>query len=94
MKLMEEYRIPIKVRACDTMGYGVNYPGAVIPRSVQGIVYALHTHAGVPLPYEGSSLRNMITDLLLIKIRQLRDHRGIHPIQITLKLGIFKHHGL
>ena len=48
MKLMEEYKIPIKVRACDTMGYGVNYPGAVIPRSVQGIIYALHTHAGVP----------------------------------------------
>ena len=48
MKLMEEYQIPIKVRACDTMGYGVNYPGAVIPRSVQGIIYALYTHAGVP----------------------------------------------
>ncbi len=48
MKLMKEYGIPIKVRACDTMGYGVNYPGAVIPRSVQGIIYALHTHAGVP----------------------------------------------
>lgn len=48
MKLMEEYHIPIKVRACDTMGYGVNYPGAVIPRSVQGIIYALHKHAGLP----------------------------------------------
>ena len=48
MKLMEEYKIPIKIRACDTMGYGVNYPGAVIPRSVPGIIYALHTHAGVP----------------------------------------------
>lgn len=48
MKLMEEYKIPIKVRACDTMGYGVNYPGAVIPRSVQGIIYALNKHAGVP----------------------------------------------
>ena len=48
MKLMEEYRIPIKVRACDTLGYGVNFPGAVIPRSVQGIIYAIHTHAGVP----------------------------------------------
>lgn len=48
MKLMEEYKIPIKVRACDTMGYGVNYPGAVIPRSVPGIIYALKTHAGVP----------------------------------------------
>lgn len=48
MKLMEAYQIPVKVRACDTMGYGVNYPGAVIPRSVQGIIYAIHTHAGVP----------------------------------------------
>ncbi len=48
MKLMEEYKIPIKIRACDTMGYGVNFAGAVIPRSVQGIIYALNKHAGVP----------------------------------------------
>ncbi|MFI3213169.1 MAG: 2-isopropylmalate synthase [Eubacteriales bacterium] len=48
MKLMEEYKIPIKVRACDTMGYGVNYAGAVIPRSIQGIIYAMHTHGGIP----------------------------------------------
>ncbi|HAD20240.1 MAG: 2-isopropylmalate synthase [Lachnospiraceae bacterium] len=47
-KLSEEYGIPIKVRACDTMGYGVNYPGAVIPRSVPGIIYGLKTHAGLP----------------------------------------------
>ena len=30
------------------MGYGVNYPGAVIPRSVPGIIYGIMTHAGVP----------------------------------------------
>lgn len=48
MKLMQQYQIPVKVRACDTMGYGVNYAGAVIPRSVQGIIYGLMTHAGVP----------------------------------------------
>ena len=48
MKLMKEYNIPIKIRACDTMGYGVNFPGAVIPRSVPGIIYGLTTHAGVP----------------------------------------------
>ena len=48
MKLMDEYKIPIRIRACDTMGYGINFPGAVIPRSVQGIIYAIHTHAGVP----------------------------------------------
>ncbi len=48
MRLRSEYGIPIKVRACDTMGYGVNYPGAVIPRSVPGIIYGLMIHAGVP----------------------------------------------
>lgn len=48
MKLGEEYKIPVKIRACDTMGYGVNYSGAVIPRSVQGIIYGLMAHAGVP----------------------------------------------
>ena len=48
MKLMKEYNIPVKIRVCDTMGYGVNYPGAVIPRSIPGIIYGLMTHAGVP----------------------------------------------
>ena len=47
-KLSRRAGIPVKIRACDTMGYGVNYPGAVIPRSVQGIIYALHTNASVP----------------------------------------------
>lgn len=48
MKLKEQYNIPVKIRACDTMGYGVNFAGAVIPRSVQGIIYGLMKHAGVP----------------------------------------------
>ncbi len=48
MKLSKEANIPIKVRACDTMGYGVTYPGTVLPRSVQGIVYGLNYYAGVP----------------------------------------------
>ncbi len=48
MKLGEQYKIPVKIRACDTMGYGVNFSGAVIPRSVQGIIYGLLTHGGVP----------------------------------------------
>lgn len=30
------------------MGYGVNYPGAVIPRSIPGIIYGIRVHAGVP----------------------------------------------
>ncbi len=47
-KLSIESGIPVKIRACDTMGYGVSYPGAVLPRSVQGIIYGLHHHARVP----------------------------------------------
>ncbi len=30
------------------MGYGITYPGAVLPRSVPGIIYGLRHHAGVP----------------------------------------------
>jgi isopropylmalate/homocitrate/citramalate synthase len=48
MKLREESKIPIKIRACDTMGFGVTYPGTVLPRSVQGIVYGLNHYANVP----------------------------------------------
>ena len=48
MKLMEESGIPIKIRACDTMGFGVNFSGAAIPRSVQGIIYGLKHYAKVP----------------------------------------------
>lgn len=48
MKIMEETGIPVKIRACDTMGYGVSLPGVVLPRSVSGIIYGLHHHAGVP----------------------------------------------
>lgn len=48
MKLRKESGIPIKIRACDTMGFGVTFPGAALPRSVQGIIYGLNHYAGVP----------------------------------------------
>ena len=48
MKLSERYQIPVKIRVCDTMGYGVNYPGATLPRSIPGLIYGLRVHAGVP----------------------------------------------
>ena len=47
-ELSEEANIPVKIRMCDTMGYGVSYPGVALPRSVPGIVYGLHHYAGVP----------------------------------------------
>ena len=48
MRLCEESGLPIKVRACDTMGYGVSYPGAALPRSVPGIIYGLNHYARIP----------------------------------------------
>ena len=48
MALMEETGIPIKIRACDTMGYGVTYPGSTLPRCVQGVIYGLNHFADVP----------------------------------------------
>ena len=46
-QLGEEAGIPVKIRACDTMGYGVNYQGAALPRRVQGIIYGLNHYAGL-----------------------------------------------
>ena len=48
MRLSEESGIPIKIRACDTMGYGVPYVGAALPRGVPEIMYSLRHYAGVP----------------------------------------------
>ncbi len=48
MRLSEQFHMPVKIRACDTLGYGVSYPGASLPRSVPGIVYGLRHYAGVP----------------------------------------------
>lgn len=39
--------IPVKIRLCDTMGFGVPYPGAALPRSVPRLVRAMIDDAGV-----------------------------------------------
>jgi isopropylmalate/homocitrate/citramalate synthase len=48
MKLSEATNVPIKVRACDTMGYGFPFPGMALPRGVPEIFYALIHDGGVP----------------------------------------------
>ena len=37
-----------KVRLCDTMGFGVSYPGAKLPRSIPKLIYRMVHDAGVP----------------------------------------------
>ncbi|SHI23271.1 Isopropylmalate/homocitrate/citramalate synthases [Sporobacter termitidis DSM 10068] len=48
MRLSRESGIPVKIRACDTLGLGLPYPGVALPRSVPGIVYGLRHYAEVP----------------------------------------------
>ena len=48
MALAKESGIPIKIRACDTMGLGSSIPGVVLPRSVQQIMYGLTNYSEVP----------------------------------------------
>lgn len=47
-KLMIESKMDIKIRCCDTLGYGVSIPGASLPRSVPGIIYGMHHYAEFP----------------------------------------------
>ncbi len=48
MKMSQDAGIPVKIRACDTMGYGVPYPEVALPRSVPGIIYGLQHYSDVP----------------------------------------------
>lgn len=48
MDMSHQAGIPIKIRICDTMGYGLSYPGVALPRSVPGIVYGLQYYSDVP----------------------------------------------
>ncbi|MBQ8428697.1 MAG: 2-isopropylmalate synthase [Clostridia bacterium] len=47
VQLSREARVPVKIRMCDTMGYGVPFAGAAPPRSVPGLVYGLHHYSDV-----------------------------------------------
>jgi len=48
MKMSRDAGIPVRIRACDTMGYGVPYPEVALPRSVPGIIYGLQQYSDVP----------------------------------------------
>jgi isopropylmalate/homocitrate/citramalate synthase len=38
----------VKIRICDTMGFGVHYPGVELPRSIPKMIYKLNQEVGVP----------------------------------------------
>ena len=47
-KMSQDAKIPVKIRACDTMGYGVPYTEVALPRSVPGIIYGLQHYSDIP----------------------------------------------
>ena len=48
MKMSQDAHIPVKIRACDTLGYGVPFTEVALPRSVPGIIYGLQHYSDVP----------------------------------------------
>jgi len=48
MNIREEAGTDVKIRLCDTMGFGVTYPGAALPRSVPKLIRAMIDDANVP----------------------------------------------
>ncbi len=50
-KMARSANMPVRIRMCDTMGYGVPYSGVALPRSVPGIVYGLNHYAEVDSAY-------------------------------------------
>ncbi|MBE5782196.1 MAG: 2-isopropylmalate synthase [Clostridiales bacterium] len=51
MKMSRDAGIPVRIRACDTMGYGVPYTEVALPRSVPGIIYGLQHYSDVQSEY-------------------------------------------
>ncbi|HEY3415632.1 MAG TPA: histone-lysine N-methyltransferase [Armatimonadota bacterium] len=48
LNLSQEYGLPVKVRLCDTMGYGLTYPRVALPRSIPRMVHAFVKELGYP----------------------------------------------
>lgn len=50
MKMSEQVPpdLSVKIRLCDTMGFGISYPGAELPRSIPKLIYKLNQECGVP----------------------------------------------
>lgn len=40
--------LKVKIRLCDTMGFGIGYPGVALPRSIPKMVYRMVHDGGVP----------------------------------------------
>lgn len=48
MKLAEKYRLPVKIRCPDTLGVGLPWPEAALPRGIPKLFWLLNKALGVP----------------------------------------------
>jgi len=50
MRMSEQVpeELSVKIRLCDTMGFGVSFPGVELPRSIPKLIYRLNQSVGVP----------------------------------------------
>jgi isopropylmalate/homocitrate/citramalate synthase len=50
MRMSEQVpeELSVKIRLCDTMGFGISYPGVELPRSIPKLIYKLNRECGVP----------------------------------------------
>jgi isopropylmalate/homocitrate/citramalate synthase len=50
MRMSEQVpeELSVKIRLCDTMGFGISYPGVELPRSIPKLIYKLNQECGVP----------------------------------------------
>jgi isopropylmalate/homocitrate/citramalate synthase len=50
MRMSEQVpdELSVKIRLCDTMGFGISLPGVELPRSVPKLIYKLNQEVGVP----------------------------------------------
>ncbi len=50
MRMSEQVpeELSVKIRMCDTMGFGVSFPGVELPRSIPKLIYKFNREVGVP----------------------------------------------
>ncbi len=50
MRMSEQVpdELSVKIRLCDTMGFGISFPGVELPRSIPKLIYMLNQVVGVP----------------------------------------------
>ena len=80
-QLSEQKGVPVKFRCCDTLGYGVPYPGASLPRSVPGTIYGLNHYVGLAsehLEWHGHNDFGLATASAIAAVRAAARALGIN----------------